>query len=671
MRPLLSILISFSCLLSFGVPAIGAPASKSTEISFEELEAMDFAALMNLTIQSVSKKEETIADAAAAVFVISQEDIRRSDATVIPELFRMVPGMQVARIDSNKWAVTARGSNSRFANKLLVLIDGRSIYTSYFSGVYWDEHNLVMEDIERIEVIRGPGGTLWGANAVNGVINIITKHSEDTLGGMTSAGMGSEEQGLGTFRYGKKLSEGKTFRVHGKYYNRDDFTGKPGEPEADAWDGFRGGFRMDWKKSKNNAFTFQGDYYNGESNERAKDNVVSGSSTSSFNRAVKIDGVNLLTRWEHKNSKDSEMTTQLYFDHASRRGATTKRNMIDTYDLDFQYRFPLGEKQKIIWGAGQRFIVDSFEDSVAIQLNPRNRLSYITSAFVQDDIQILPNLFKVTVGSKFELNNYTGIEVQPSVRALWTPEENHSFWAAISRAVRTPTRAEDSIRINSRFSGGNLIALIGSDLVKSEEALAFELGYRTQAKKNLFFDVALFYSFYDNLQTREQGASFSENTPSPTHTVIPFTENNEGSGKTYGVELFGKWNVKKYWELSASFTYFKLDLDQVATSSFVFENPEGNDPEYQWNIRSHLDLPNDFELDTTLYFVDSLDNLNVDSYTRLDLRLGWRPTKSLEFSLSGQNLLEQEHDEFGAESVSFTSGTRVQRSVFAKATVKY
>jgi iron complex outermembrane receptor protein len=604
--------------------------------------------------------------------VISQEDIRRSNATVIPELFRMVPGMQVARIDSNKWAVTSRGSNSRFSNKLLVLIDGRSIYTTYFSGVNWDEHNLVMEDIERIEVIRGPGGTLWGANAVNGVINIITKHSEKTLGGgMVSAGMGSEEQGIGTFRYGEKLAKDKTIRVYGKYFNRDDFAGKPGEPEADSWDGSRGGFRMDWKKSETNAFTFQGDIYKGESNERAKDNVVSGSSTASFNRAVKIDGVNFLSRWKHKNSKNSEMTAQLYFDHVSRRGATTKRSLIDTYDIDFQHSFQLEEKHKIIWGGGQRFVVDSFEDSVAIQLSPSNRLNHITSAFIQDDIQILPNLLKFTIGSKIEFNNYTGIEVQPSARALWTPDPKHSFWAAVSRAVRTPTRAEDSIRINSQFSGTTLIALIGNDLVKSEEVLALELGYRTQARKNVFFDVALFYNFYNNLQTREQGTAFAENTPSPAHNVSPFNETNEGSGKTYGVELFGKWDVQENWELSAGFTYFKLDLDQVSTSTFVFENAEGNDPEFQGNIRSHLSLPHSFEFDTDLYYVDTLDNINVASYIRLDLRLGWQPTQSYEISISGQNLLQQEHDEFGSESISFTSGTRVQRSVFAKAIIKF
>ncbi len=671
MKPFAYLCILFYCLHNFSTPAIGAPADKIPDLSFEELEAMDFDALMNIKIESVSKKEETLANAAAAVFVVTQEDIRRSNATAIPELFRMVPGMQVARIDSNKWAVTSRGSNSRFSNKLLVLIDGRSIYTTYFSGVNWDEHNLVLEDIERIEVIRGPGGTLWGANAVNGVINIITKHSEKTLGGMVSAGVGSEERGVGTFRYGEELAKDKTIRVYGKYFNRDDFAGKSGESEADSWDGSRGGFRMDWKKSETNAFTFQGDIYKGESNERAKDNVVSGSSTASFNRAVKIDGVNFLSRWKHKNSKNSEMTAQFYFDHVSRRGATTKRSLIDTYDIDFQHSFQLGEKQKIIWGGGQRFIVDSFEDSVAIRLSPNSRLNHITSAFVQDDIQILPNLLKFTIGSKIELNNYTGIEVQPSARALWTPDPKHSFWAAVSRAVRTPTRAEDSIRINSQFSGTTLIALIGNDLVKSEEVLALELGYRTQAKKNVFLDVALFYNFYNNLQTREQGAAFAENTPSPAHNVSPFNETNEGSGKTYGVELFGKWDVQENWQLSAGFTYFKLDLDQVATSTFVFENAEGNDPEFQWNIRSHLNLPHSFEFDTDLYFVDALDNINVDSYARLDLRLGWQPTKSYEISISGQNLLEQEHDEFGSESVSFTSGTRVERSVFAKATIKF
>ena len=523
--------LSFWLLPSFGISALAASAEKSSDLSIEDLENMDFDTLMNIKIQSVSKKEESLSDAAAAVFVITQEDIRRSNATAIPELFRMVPGMQVAQIDSNKWAVTSRGSNSRFANKLLVLIDGRSIYTAYFSGVFWDEHNLVLEDIERIEIIRGPGGTLWGANAVNGVINIITKHSSDTLGGMVSAVVGSEEQGTGTFRYGSKLGKDKTYRVYGKYFNRDDYSGKPGQPEADSWDGQRGGFRMDWEKSESNTFTFQGDIYNGETDERAQNNVISGSSTASFNRTVKIDGVNFLTRWEHKNSDTSDMTTQFYFDHASRRGATTQRSIIDTYDLEFQHRFQLSEKQKIIWGAGQRFIVDSFEDSIPIQLNPQNRLNYIASAFIQDSIQLIPNTLKLTIGSKVELNNYTGVEVQPSARVLWMPKENHSFWGAVSRAIRTPTRAEDSIRINSRFSGANLIALIGSDLLEAEEVVAFEVGYRTQARKNVFFDVTLFYNFYDNLQTRERGAAFVETTPAPTHAVVPFIENNEGSGK--------------------------------------------------------------------------------------------------------------------------------------------
>lgn len=663
--------ILFLFSLCFSAPVIAAPTEKLPKLSFEELKDMDIEELMNITVRSVSKKEESLSDAAAAVFVISQEDIRRSNATTIPELFRMVPGMQVAQIDSNKWAVTSRGSNSRFSNKLLVLIDGRSIYTAYFSGVFWDEHNLVLEDIERIEVIRGPGGTLWGANAVNGVINIITKHSSDTLGGLVSAGVGSEEQGTGTFRYGNKLGKDATFRVYGKYFNRDDFAGKPGQPEADSWDGQRGGFRMDWKKSESNSFTFQGDIYKGETDERAQNNVISGSSTASFNRTVDIDGANFLTRWEHKNSDTSDITTQFYFDHASRRGATTLRSIIDTIDLEFQHRFQLGDNHKIIWGAGQRFIVDSFEDSIPIQLNPQNRLNYIASGFIQDSIQLLPKTLKLTIGSKLELNNYSGVEVQPSARVLWTPEKNHSFWGAVSRAIRNPNRAEDSIRINSRFSGANMIALIGSDLVEAEEVVAFEIGYRTQARKNIFFDVTLFYNFYDNLQTRERGAAFVETTPAPTHAVIPFIENNEGSGKTYGVEVFSKWNVSEDWELSGGFTYFKMDLDQVATSSFVFENAEGNDPEYQWNIRSHLTLPYNLEFDTTLYYVDSLDNIDVPSYTRLDLRVGWRPMKSLELSISGQNLLEKEHDEFGAEAVQFTSGTRVQRSIFSKATYKF
>jgi iron complex outermembrane recepter protein len=671
LKRILYLLILFFYLFGINSQVVRASPDKPLNPSFEELELMDFEALMSITIKSVSKKEEKLSDATAAIFVISQEDIRRSGVSTIAELFRMVPGIQVAQIDANKWAITSRGSNSRFANKLLVLVDGRSVYTSIFSGVYWDEQDLILEDIERIEVIRGPGGTLWGANAVNGVINIITKHSKDTLGGLTSAIIGSKDQGIGTFRYGGKLAKNKTLRVYGKYSNRDTFAGKPGEPEADSWHNFRGGFRTDWESSEIDSFKFQGEFYKGESNERAKDNVVSGSSTASFNRAVKIDGINLLSRWKHKATASSEMTTQFYFDHTSRRNATYNRSLIDTVDLDFQHRFQWIKNHEIIWGAGQRLIFDSFEDSVAIQFSPDKRMSYITSAFIQDEIQIIPDLFKVTLGSKIELNNYTGLVIQPNARALWTPWENHSFWAAVSRAVRTPARAEDSIRINTRFSGATLVALIASDRIGNEEVLSFEAGYRSQVRKNLFFDLAVFHSLYNNLQTRERTTAFFESTPAPGHNVVPFTQNNKGSGNSYGVEIFGKWNVQKNWELSSSFTYFKLDLDQVTNATFVFENSEGNDPEFQWNIRSRITLPHDLEFDTALYFVDALENINVDSYTRLDLRLGWKPSKSCEISISGLNLLEPEHDEFGAESVQFTSGTRVQRSVSAKLTVKF
>ncbi len=631
--------------------------------------------LMDIKVTSVAKKEQKLSQAAAAIHVITQEDIRRSGMNSIPELLRTVPGLQVAKFDSNTWAISARGFNFRFASKLLVLIDGRSIYTPVFSGINWDDHDLPLEDIERIEVIRGPGGTLWGANAVNGVINIITKHTEDTQGGLVSGGAGTEEKGFTTIRYGGKISEDAKYRVYGKYFNRDESVTRTGGSGNDDWHATRGGFRVDWKASEKNSLMFTGDYFEGESNFRVRNQVKSLTApfAASFNTTAEVDGAHFLTKWKRQLSANSDLALQVYYNRERRRSRFIPQLLEDTFDIDFQHHFKLNDRNKIFWGLGQRFVYDSLEGNLGFSFSPKYRLNHRSSLFVQDEITIVPDQVRLTLGSKFEENSYTGFEIQPSARILWTPNENHSIWAAVSRAVRTPSRTEDTGRINVTASAGPvLLTKFGSNDYGSEELLALELGYRGQLRKDFYFDIATFAHVYENLLTQERQSPFVETTPAPAHTVVPFVVDNLGSGEIFGVELFANWKPINWWTLKGGLTFLAVDfhLNAASTDTALIQS-EDNDPNVQWQLHSHMDLPHQLELDTALYYVDELENLNVPDYTRLDIRLGWHPTDEVELSLVGQNLTDPEHPEFGNSILSTGTATQVERSVYGKVTWKF
>ncbi len=637
------------------------------ELSLEEL--------MDIKVTSVSKKEQKLSQSAAAIHVITQEDIRRSGLNSIPELLRTVPGLQVAQFDANTWAITARGFNSRFASKLLVLIDGRSIYTPIFSGINWDDHDLPLEDIERIEVIRGPGGTLWGANAVNGVINIITKHTKDTQGGLVSGGAGNEENGFTTLRYGGKVNENAQYRVYGKYFDRDESVTRAGGSGNDESHSARGGFRIDWQASEKNSLMFTGDYFKGESNFRIRNQVTSLTApfASSFNTTAEVDGAHFLAKWKRQLSANSDFALQIYYNRERRKSLFIPQLLEDTYDIDFQHRYKLNDSNNIIWGLGQRFVYDSLKSNFGFSFSPESRLNHRSSFFVQDEITLLPNLVRLTLGSKFEANSYTGFEFQPSARILWTPNESNTIWAAVSRAVRTPSRAEDSARINVTASAGPvLVTQFGANDFDSEDLLAVELGYRVQPKKNLYFDLATFAHFYENILTQEKRTPFAEATPAPAHTVVPIVLDNLGSGEIFGIELFANWNPLKWWTLKGGLTWMVNDfhLNAASTDGSLITS-EDNDPSIQWQLHSHMDLPHKFELDTALYYVDDLENLNVPEYTRLDVRVGWHATDELELSLVGQNLTDPKHPEFGNSILSTGTTTQVERSVFGKITWKF
>lgn len=651
---------AFICAaLAFPVTA-GAQETNMTSGSPSELKRLSIEELMNIEVTSVSKKEEKLSAAPAAIFVITQEDIRRAGVLSIPEALHMAPGLDVGRVDAHSWAVSARGFNDVFANKLLVLMDGRSVYTPLFSGVFWDVQDTMIEDIDRIEVIRGPGAALWGANAVNGVINIISKPAKDTQGWLATAGGGSEEQGFVGARYGGELQDGVHYRVYGKFFNQDDSTLAGGNNAEDRWRMGRGGFRIDWDGSQNNLLTLQGDGYFGDE----QDLFAVPAAAPPFIEYVKSDsdvaGGNILGRWTHTFADDSSLQLQMYYDRTL-RDATIVREDRDTADIDLQHRFLLGQRQEIVWGLNYRVTADDLKGSTNVSLSPSQRTTHLVSAFVQDEIDLVPDRLRLTLGSKFEHNDFTGFEIQPSARLLWTPRDRHTVWASVSRAVRTPSRAEDDVTLNPPGAPVGFATAQGQRSFDSEELLAYEIGYRVQPHARVSLDLAGFYNVYDRLRTAEPNGGFT----------LASSLANRLEGETYGLEVAARWQVTDWWRLQPTYSLLQMELHRDANSQdSAAELAEGDSPQNQFSLRSSMDLPGRIELDCWLRYVDSLGNLNVPSYMTLDIRLGWRMSPNVEFAIVGQNLLENRHLEFKPSTIS-TQTTEIERSVYGKITIRF
>jgi iron complex outermembrane receptor protein len=636
-----------------------------TELSLQEL--------MDVEVTSVSKRAEPISAAAAAVFVITREDLRRSGATSIPEALRMVPGLEVARIDANKWAISARGFNGRFANKLLVLIDGRSVYTPLFSGVFWDVQDTLIEDVDRIEVIRGPGATLWGANAVNGVINIITRSARETQGGLLAAGGGSEERGFAALRYGGALGKSTFYRVYGKSFARGSGERLTGGAGADDWSMSRAGFRLDAAPSAGTGLTLEGDLYDGEAGETLILQSLQAPVSRTVDDDERFSGGHLLGRWQRTLPDAAELKVQLYYDRTQRAAALIDEDR-DTLDLELQHGLAPGSRHRLLWGLGFRRTGDDIRGSEVLWLTPARRTDDLASAFLQDEVALLPDRLWLTLGSKLEHNDYTGFEVQPNVRAVWIPRRHQTLWAAVSRAVRTPSRAERDIRLDALVLGpGQLfpgappavVASLGDPEFDSEELLAWELGYRVGLAPGLLLDLATFYNDYERLRTTRTGAPYLEPAPGPPHLVVPARIGNDMQGEAWGAELAADWRASKRWRWSAAYSYLEVRLDLLPGADAMSLVAEGDTPRHQFHLRSSVDLGRGLELDLAARYVDELPALAVDGYASLDLRLGWKPRQGLELSLVGQDLLDGSHAEFSPEVIP-THATAAQRGFYGR-----
>jgi iron complex outermembrane receptor protein len=653
------------------------PPVDLTDLSLEEL--------MNLRVTSTARRPQTVAESAAAIFVITQDDIRRSGVTSIPEALRMVPGVEVARIDGNKWAISVRGFNGRFANKLLVMMDGRSVYTPLFSGVLWDAQDTVLQDIDRIEVVRGPGASLWGANAVNGVINIVTKRARDTQGSLLVAGGGTEEQGFTTLRYGGKVDDNTFYRAYAKYFNRDSQEFIGGGDAADDWQVGRSGFRVDWEPEGPDGLTVQGDFYKGVVGTTGR----SFSLTLPFNQTVNTDddifGGNLLGRWTHRFDDGSDMQLQVYYDLVAgdELGISLDEH---TFDVDFQHHFQAGDRNDIVWGMAYRLNAAQFDGNFTVSFADEHRTDHLASAFVQDDITLVDDQLRLTLGSKFEYNTYTGFEIQPTARLLWTPDQQQSIWLAASRATRTPSQAEDSIILNSVVPPPLppplpplpiplQLSVLGNTDQRSEDVLAFEVGYRVRPDDNFSADIAAFYNIYDHLATVEPqpGVSLIP-CPAPPFFVCALGTSrfdDRGSAQTYGIELATDIRPAPWWQLHGAYTFLMMDLDSDAGSNDpLIGVTDGRNPTQQVSVRSSFDLTDDWDFDIWARYVSDLPERGVNSYFTFDARLGWRPTDGVELSIVGQNLLAGHHLEFTPELVD-TTPTEVQRSVYGMITVNF
>jgi len=625
-----------------------------TELSLEDL--------MNVQVTSAAKREEKLSQTPAAIYVITGDDIRHSGVTTLADALRLAPGVQVSQISSNAWAVTIRGFGALYSNKLLVMIDGRSVYSPIFSGVLWNRQDTFLEDIDRIEVIRGPGASLWGSNAVNGVINIITKSAKETQGGLMTAAAGDHEKGFGGMRYGGSFAPDFHYRFYGKYFARNELTGSYGVNPHDNWNFGQGGVRADWQINNSDSITMEGEYYRGTpgpiTNLLPLPPVPVSQSDAS--------GGNGLVRWKHAFDGGSEMAWQLYYDRTYGPEFPFAQNA-DSFDVDFQHSIRLKDRHQVVWGGGvRRTMVRSHLGPGAaafIDMSPNITL-HLFSGFVQDEVTLVPDRVRLTAGIRLEDNEFTGVEAEPTLRLLYTPSSRQAFWAAVSRAARTPNISETDIREMITLPNIPIpLVLLPNPHPKSETVLAYEVGYRVMPKAKMSVDLTGFYNHYDHLST---------NTPVLVPGLAPMGMaiewGNGALGETYGAEMSATYIPWQRWKVHGSYSFFRGNwapsrADETANSSFT----PGTSPTHQFQIRSTLNLLRSVRMDTSFFYAGEWANATVPSYPRLDNTIEWDATRKVSFQFVVQNALQPRHVEFYSSNI-MQPGEYVERSIYGKTT---
>jgi iron complex outermembrane receptor protein len=618
----------------------------------DQLKNLSLEELGNIEVTTVSKEPEEVWRTPAAVFVLTRDDIRRSGATTLPDLLRTVPGVDVAELQGNQWAVGIRGFNSAFSKDVLLLIDGRSSYTPLFEGVYWDVQDVLLDDVERIEIIRGPGGTIWGANAVNGVINIVTRNSRDTQGTLASGSSGYVDRFNGSIREGMRYGDHLQFRLFAKGLVREDEQNLKSDP-YDRWHLAHGGFRADWNPNQQDSFTAQGDAYTGASGQQISIGSYATVKQLVIDDTFTISGGDIVLNWQHNYAGGSDLHAHAYFDRTCRQG-TEFGETRDTIDFDFIDHVNMLRRQNLIWGAGVRLSPSSIiQTQPTVDFEPHGQMDSIYSAFLQDSFHLLPNSLTFTLGSKFENNNYTGFEIQPNGRLLWNPLTHAALWAAVSRAVRTPGRLDRDLQLTDvdTTTPPILVRVLGDPNFKSEDLLGYEAGYRQLLTSKLYADVAAFKNHYDKLESYGTQSFSTISTPIAAEVLnIPFA--NGIDGNTDGVEITPDWKPVGWWELKGNFSHLHLDAhprpgfnDTGTAASY-----EGSAPHRMATLQSLINLRHSAEFDFDYRFVSRLPAQKVESYQTMDAHASWMPDKSLRFTVSGRNLLQPHHHEFAGDN---------------------
>jgi iron complex outermembrane receptor protein len=626
------------------------------------LKKLSIEELLNLEVTSVSKRPEKLTETPSAVQVVTGDDISKFGASNIPEALYLAGNLQVAQKGSHSFGISARGFNTDLANKLLVLVDGRTVYTPLYSGVFWDRQDYLLEDINRIEVISGPGGTLWGANAVNGVINITSKTAKETQGVYMEGAAGNELKALAGFRYGGKIAPNVFYRVYGRYGNRDNAIFEDSVASNDSWQMGQGGFRIDADGKSTSKYTLQGDIYqnNGKQN-------TAGPST--------VNGGNLLGRWSHMFADSSDIRVQTYYDRTYLNAPTAAfvanglelapaglfKDVLSTYDIDFQHRIRFGTANHFVWGLGYRFTHDEVTNAPALGFFPTVLKQNLFSVFAQDEINVVKNL-KLIVGSKLEHNDYTGFVLEPHGRLSWFMNDKNILWTGVSRAVRTPSRIDRDL---SQGTPPYFVLLTGSPNFRSETVVATELGYRTQVGSRTTGSLSLYYNQYDHLRSTELN---------PT-TIFPLFFQNGLEGETYGFELSLNYQVTDWWRLFTSYNLFRGDI-RVKENKSDFNNAhnETADPRNQFSLRSSFSLPFRLSVNPAFRWVDELPINDsgilrtVPAYAELDGSINWEATDYMSFTLAGRNLLNKAHVEYGAPGPARQA---IQRSVYIKVALRF
>jgi len=674
-RPAFPLRLLVTSALCFLLALGGSPrilfsqTSDSDQKPIQDLNHLSLEELGNVEVTTVSKEPEQVWQTPAAIYVITQEDIRRSGATSIPEILRLAPGVEVARIDSDHWAVGVRGFGGEFSKSLLVLIDGRSVYSPLFAGVYWQVQDTLLEDVDRIEVIRGPGGTIWGANAVNGIINIITKNTKDTHGALSTLGGGDIDQGVGGVRFGSTINKSFDYRVYGKGFIRGpEF--HPDGVNFDDWRMGQVGFRADWSKHSRDTFNLQGDMYKGLDGERVAVSSYSPPSVSVINYPPhSTSGGNIIGSWRRQFSKHSDIEARAYFDRTSRFSPQLDETR-NTYDLDFLYHFAMRGRQDALLGVGSRWSHDNITNIFpTLTFTPPQETDSIYSWFIQDQIAIAPEKLSLILGSKFEHNNRSGFEVQPNGRLMWTPTARQTVWAAVTRAVRTPSRLDQDLHLTDFLTASPPIFLrvVGSRSFRSEHLVGTEVGYRALLTRELYLDLSLFRNDYNDLYGYGPGSEYVETSPPPARFILQEPLANALKGDTSGGEIAPDWKPAEWLQVKGSYSYLHLYVHDKPgfTDNQNTVSDNGSSPHHRVVIQALFNIPGGFELDSTYRFVSNLPFQKVAAYNTGDVRFGWRASHSWEMSVAGKNLMQPHHAEFGSDVDTIVG---IKRSVFATLT---